>query len=118
MKNYDQPGERISTTLAADVVSGDPVNIGDGLLGIALVSGSTGDNIECAVEGVFVLPKVSAAVIAQGAAVLFDSSATEVDDDAAAPASGDFLCGIAWEAAGNGVTQIAVKINRQLPSVT
>jgi predicted RecA/RadA family phage recombinase len=92
------------------------------LLGVALEDGAIGETIDYATEGVFTLPKVSAAAITKGQQVLFDVSANSgagaVDDDQATPATGDFLCGIAWETAGAGVTEIAVKINRPAPTVT
>lgn len=118
MDNYVQHGDRMRVELSGTVSSGDVDVIGTGKLGIALQDGVNGDSIDYATEGVFRLPKASAAVIAQGEQVLWDSSAGEVDDDAATPATGDFLCGYAWEAAGNGETTCLVKINRPAPSVT
>lgn len=118
MDNFEQHGDRILHTLAAVAVSGDPLVVGTGLLGIAMNDGASAAVIDTAVEGVYRLPKVSAAVIARGQQVLFDVSANEVDDDAAVPAAGDFLCGYAWEAAGAGVLFVAVKINRGKPTVT
>lgn len=118
MNNFEQHGDRILFTLAAAAVSGDPLVVGTGMLGVAMNDGANTDVIDTAVEGVFRLPKVAGAVIARGEQVLWDSSAGAVDDDAAVPAAGDFLCGYAWEAAGNGVTEVAVKINRPAPTVT
>lgn len=115
---YVQPGKSMPVVLAGDVAVNDVDVIGTGLLGIAKVAGVTGETIEYAIKGVFRIPKVSGAVIAQGEQVLWDSSAGAVNDDQATPASGDFLCGYAFEAAGNGVTEILVAINEQAPSVT
>ena len=117
MDTFKSHGDRILHTLTAVASSGNPVVVGTGLLGIAMNDGIIGDNIDTAIEGVFELPKVSAAVIARGDQVLWDASAAAVDDDAATPATGDFLCGTAMEAAGNGVTAIDVKINRPAPTV-
>lgn len=118
MKVFIQHGDRILHTLAADAVSGDPLVVGTGQLGLAMNDGVNGAVIDTAVEGVYKLPKVSAAVITRGQQVLWDNSESEVDDDAATPATGDFLCGYAWEDAGAGVLFIEVKINRGAPSVT
>ena len=121
MDNFKQDGDRILHTLAAAQKSGDALVVGTGLLGIAMNDGITAEVIDTSVEGVFELPKVSAAVILRGEQVLFDVSAGangEVDDDAAVPAAGDFLCGYAWEDAGAGVLLVDVKINRQAPTVT
>ena len=118
MDNFKQHGDRILFTLSAAAVSGDQLVVGTGLLGIAMNDGANGDVIDTAVEGVYELPKVSAAVIARGESVLFDVSANEIDDNAATPATGDFICGYAWEAAGAGVLVVLVKINRTPPTVT
>ena len=118
MDNYREDGSRIEKTLAGAVSSGDVDVVGTGLLGVALIDGVSGDVIPYAIEGVFTLPKASAAVITEGEQVLWDSSAGNVDDDQATPASGDFLCGYAMESAGNGVTTVAVRINKTAPSVT
>jgi predicted RecA/RadA family phage recombinase len=82
-------------------------------IGIALVDiAATSGTGEVAVAGVYNVPKVSAAVIAQGESVIWDASAGEFDDNAATPATGDVSgCCVAAEAAGNGVTTIAVKLN-------
>ncbi len=118
MDNFKQHGDRVRFTLTGTQVSGDPLVVGTGLLGIAMEDGVSTDVIDCAVEGVYEIPKASAAVIARGEQVLFDVSADNVDDDAATPAAGDFLCGYAWEAAGAGVLVCLVKINRGAPTVT
>jgi predicted RecA/RadA family phage recombinase len=118
MDNFKQHGDRILHTLTADAVSGDPLVVGTGLLGVAMNNGANTEVIDTAVEGVYRLPKVSAGVILRGEQVLWDDSADEVDDDAATPATGDFLCGYAWEDAGAGVLFVDVKINRGAPTVT
>ena len=68
------------------------------------------------VDEVYRLPKLDAAVIAQGDSVDLDISAGtngEIDDNSMTPASGDLSdCGIAWE--GKGATTgetILVKLN-------
>ena len=118
MKNFVQKGERLTVTLAAAAVSGTPIVAGSGLLGIPVIDGAIGELINVAVDGVYSLPKVSAAVIVAGEQVLWDDSAGAVDNDAAVPAAGDFLCGYAWEDAGASVLTVAVKINKGTPSVT
>ncbi len=118
MDNFVQHGDRLRHTLTAAAVSGDPLVVGTGLLGIALIDGANTEVIDTAIEGVYLLPKVSAAVIAVGEQVLFDVTVDAVDDALATPAAGDFLCGYAWEAAGAGVLFVAVKINRSAPTVT
>lgn len=92
-------------------VSGQAVVIGQSI-GVCLTDIGNGETGSVAMDGVWDLPKVSAAVIAQGDSVIWDASAAAFDDNLATPASGDVSnCCIAWEAAGNGVTTIAVKLN-------
>lgn len=114
MNNLIQPGNVIDFTATSNITSGSAVKIGgtstSAMLGVAATNIANGATGSVAIEGVYDIPKVSGAVIAKGERVLWDVSAGAVDDDAATPAAGDFFCGTAWEAAGNGVTTIAVKL--------
>jgi predicted RecA/RadA family phage recombinase len=110
MNNYEQPGDVITFTAAANLAAGVVVRIG-ALLGVttsAVLNGAVG---EAKVTGVFNVPKVSGAVIAQGERLVWDASAAAFDDSLATPATGDVSgeAAVAWEAAGNGVTEISVK---------
>ena len=117
--NREQNGRRITFDPGATVVSGQIVAVGS-LLAVCMVDGVSGDSIEGAVEEVYALPKLDAAVIAQGAYVDFDSSGSEIDDNAMTPAAGDISdCGIAWE--GKGATTgetILVKLNQYAGALT
>lgn len=111
--NYVYEGKTVEYTNSSgsDISSGSPVVIGN-LIGIALVDIPDTEAGTIAMEGVFTAPKVSGAVIAQGEPVIWDASASGFDDSLATPATGDVSgCCTAWEAAGNGVTEIAVKLN-------
>lgn len=55
----------------------------------------------------FRLPKASAAVLVLGTRVAWDNTAKEVTT----PAAGWFPIGVAVEAAGNGVTSVAVRLD-------
>lgn len=110
--NYLKPGNIIDWTngTGTAVVSGQVVVIGQ-LLGVALVDIANGATGSVAIEGVFSVPKVSAAVIAAGENLTWDVSAGAFDDNAATP-TGDYVTGpqvVAIEAAGNGVTTLKVK---------
>ena len=114
-KNRVQNGKRLTHDPGATVVSGQPFVIGT-LLGIALVNGVSGTEMEFAIDEVYNIPKLDAAVIAVGDAVDFDSSAGvdgEIDDNGMTPASGDLQnCGVAWETKGATTGEsIAVKLN-------
>lgn len=109
MKNFIQDGHAMTHVAAADLVSGQVVRIGN-LLCIAAGDIATGATGEMATEGVFTVPKVSAAVIAQGETLTWDASAAAFDDNLATPATGDVTgpAAVAWESAGNGTTTLAV----------
>ena len=91
------------------VSANDVVKLGN-TLGVALVDIANGATGSVAIRGVFTVPKVSGAVIAQGESLTWDVSAGKFDDNAATPASGDVTgaAALAWEAAGNGVTELDV----------
>ena len=108
MKNAHQDGRVLNVTLTADVASGGVVSQGR-LFGIAVTNGKSGDTIAVMVEGVFRLPKLSTAVIAAGATVTWDVSASQII--VASAATGDIEnFGYCTEAADNGKTEVAVRL--------
>lgn len=109
MKNYVQPGDSIDFTAGATTTSGQVVAIGN-ILAVAAGDVANGATGQAATKGVFTVPKVSAAVIAQGESLTWDVSAAAFDDNAATPATGDITgaAAYAFEAAGNGVTSFKV----------
>lgn len=118
--NYQQPGEVIDYTNAGTAIAaGDVVRIGK-ILGVALVDIANGATGSVQISGVFTVPKVSAAVIAQGENLTWDASAAAFDDNAATPATGDVTGApaVAFEAAGAGVTSMAVKFTGVPGTVT
>lgn len=107
-------GDVANYIAAGSITSGQVVVMGH-TLGVALKSGGSGDTIPVAVEGVFELPKVSAAVFVVGEKLIFDISAAsgagEFDDSAATPATGDITGGaIAMRAGLNTETTCLVKL--------
>lgn len=117
-KNYESDGNTIQWTngTGAAVASGQLVKVGPSMLGVALVALANGATGSVAVEGVFSgVPKVSAAVFAQGEKLIWDVSANGAlgafDDSAASPATGDVTGGaIAWMAGANTETTCTVKL--------
>lgn len=108
--NYVQTGDVIQwTNSGTAVASGAVVKIGK-ILGVALKDIANGATGSVAIRGVYTVPKVSGAVIAQGENLTWDVSAVGFDDNAATPATGDVTGppAIAFEAAGNGVTSFDV----------
>jgi len=110
--NFVQDGKVINYSNAGSAISSGDVVVMGNILGVALVdiAATTGTGA-VAVDGVFDVAKVSAAVIAQGEDLTWDVSATGFDDNAATPATGDVTGtpAVAFESAGNGVTTIAVR---------
>jgi predicted RecA/RadA family phage recombinase len=109
---FQQPGEVVDYVngTGSAIASNDVVVMGT-VLGVALVNIAAGETGAVQIEGVFVVPKVSGAVIAQGETLTWDVSAGAFDDNAATPATGDVTgaAAFAFAAAGNGVTSLAVK---------
>ena len=107
--NYVQPGDVIQYTAGTDIAAGAVVKIG-AVLGVALNDIANGSTGSVATRGVFSVPKVSAAVIAQGESLTWDVSAGAFDDNAATPATGDITgaAAYAWTAAGASVTALEV----------
>jgi len=110
MQNTVQSGRVIPFTAGATIVSGQVVRIGN-ILGVAVNDVANGAAGLASIDGVFTVPKVSAAVIGAGESLTWDASAAAFDDNLATPAAGDVTgaAAVAFEAAGNGVTSIAVK---------
>ena len=107
MKTYIQNGHVITVPApAGGITSGEGLIVGN-IFGIATYSAAEGDPLELAATGVYKLPKASAAVLAVGARVAWDDTAKEVTT----PAAGRFPIGIAIEAAGNGITSVAVRLD-------
>lgn len=97
---------------AAAISSGSVVSI-NGLLGVALVDLPVGATGSVAIRGVFSVPKVTSAVLAQGARVLWDASAAKFDAASATAAAGDVSGDGAHvhTAAGNGATTVEISFN-------
>lgn len=75
----------------------------------AIANGTSGI---VAVSGVFNFPKIAAAVIKAGEAVIWDATNDGVEDNAHTAAVGDVIeFGRAMHDAGDGVTRIDVEIN-------
>lgn len=105
-RNYVQPGDVINfvNTTNEDIAAGAVVVMGDAVnatLGVALVDIPEGE-AGAVGFGVFDMPKVNAAVIAQGESVTWDVSVGQFDDNAATPAAGDVSgpSAIAFESKG------------------
>lgn len=119
---YVARGDIVNYIAAGTITSGQVVVMGH-TLGVALKSGVSGDTIPVAIEGVFELPKVSAAVFVVGEKLIFDVSAAsgagEFDDSAATPATGDLTgAAIAMRLGANAETTCLVKLTPGNVTVT
>lgn len=104
MKNFIQEGEVIDVTLSGTITSGDVVVAGS-LVGVAQISGVSGDVIPVKLCGVYELAKATGA-LTQGAQVYWDNSAKKVTTTA----SGNTLMGYAWRAAASGDATAQVRL--------
>lgn len=107
MKTYIQNGHVITVTTPAGGIASDDGLIVGNIFGIAAYSAAEGDPLELATTGVYKLPKATAAVLTVGARVAWDNTAKQVNT----PGAGRFPIGIAAEAAGNGTTSVAVRLD-------
>ena len=107
MKNHTQKGDNITVPApAGGIASGEGAIIGN-IFGVAAYSAAVGEPVELATTGVYQLPKATAAVLAVGARVAWDNTAKNIN----VPGAGRFPVGIATEAAGDGITSVAVRMD-------
>lgn len=106
MKNFVQPGDRITVTAAAAATAGELVVVGS-LIAVAFGDAEIGDQLTLAVGGVFDLPKVTATAIATGDPVYRRSS----DGLLTGTASGNTKVGIAVADAANPSATVRVRLN-------
>lgn len=110
--NYIQPGEVLDWVngTGSAVTSGSVVAVGN-ILGVALTDIASAATGSVQITGVFTVPKVTAAVIAQGESLVWDVSAGKFDDNAATPATGDIsgAPAVAFEAGTSSMTTLKVK---------
>lgn len=110
---FVQPGKVIDyTNGTGSTITANSVVVIGALIGIAIDDIANGAVGPVQIDGVFTLPKVSGAVIAQGETLTWDVSAGAFDDNLAVAAAGDITgaAAVAFVAAGNGATSLAVKL--------
>jgi predicted RecA/RadA family phage recombinase len=119
--SYQQEGSVITYSNAGSAIAAGDVVVMGHTIGIALsaIAATTGTG-PVAIEGVFSgIPKVSAAVFAQGEKLIWDVSAGKFDDSAATPATGDVTgAAIAWVAGANLETTCTIKLTNGNNTVT
>lgn len=105
MRNFIQPGVNVTIPAPSNVTSGQFVAVGF-IHGVAASDAASGQPMDLVTEGVFSLPKASAAILPLGAYAYWNGSA--VDEESTA---GDQAIGVIVEAAGNGVTSAKVRLS-------
>ncbi|MEO4030698.1 DUF2190 family protein [Chromobacterium vaccinii] len=106
MRNKIFSGDTLTLPAPYDVLSGDPVLIGNLFL-VASVDAKKGEPFSGEAEGAFNLPKDPALVVAVGDPIYLDPAARVCVGKAA----GKHLIGAAIAAAGNGSGTVAVRLN-------
>ncbi|MGQ0610812.1 MAG: capsid cement protein [Paracoccaceae bacterium] len=107
MKNHIQKGDVITVAApAGGIGAGEGAIIGN-IFGVAAFAAAVGEPVELATTGVYQLPKATTAVLTLGARVAWDNTAKNIN----VPGTGRFPAGIATEAAGNGITSVAVRLD-------
>lgn len=106
MQNYSQPGEVVTLTAAASVVSGTAYKTGS-LIAVACVSASTGESYSAAVTGVFTLPKATGQTWSEGSKLYWDDSGKKFTTSS----GGNTLAGVALAAAGSSDTTGLVRLD-------
>ena len=109
---FVQEGGVINYANSGSAIAAGSVVVMGHTIGVALtdIAATTGVGA-VAVEGVFTVPKVSAAVFAQGEKLIYDVSASAFDDSLATPATGDITGGaVAFVAGANAETTCVVKL--------
>jgi predicted RecA/RadA family phage recombinase len=118
--SYVQRGNAITYSNAGSAIAAGDVVVMGHTIGVALadIAATTGTG-PVAVEGVFTVPKVSAAEFAQGEKLVWDATEGAFDDSAAVAESGDITgAAIAMAAGSNGETTAAVKLTPGNPLLT
>jgi len=103
---FVQPGEVIDYTAGANKTAGQPVLIGI-KLGVCIGDIANGSTGPVAMTGVYTVTKLGTDVVAQGAALYWDSANSRLTTTSA----GNTLAGYAFAAAGNGATTVNIKLN-------
>lgn len=106
MRNYKSTGGSITFIAAAAALSGDPVLVGS-LFGVAQHDAAIGDRLTIVPDGVYELPKDSAAAFTVGEEIWFDPATKSCVEKA----TGKHLIGVATVEAGNGTTSVDVRLN-------
>ncbi|WP_444958112.1 capsid cement protein [Microbulbifer sp. ZKSA002] len=112
VKNFLQDGRMLDYTngTSAVITSGQVVPVG-AVLGVAIDDNAVGESGVIGIDGVFTVPKLSAAEINQGETLTWMVVSKSFDNNAATAATGDITVEMVFaaEAAGAGAASLALK---------
>jgi len=116
MRNYIQPGDKITCPAPSTVTSGLALAIGAALFGVATHDAASGATCTFLLEGVVELPKHVGTAMAVGDSLIWDVSAGEFI--ASGQANGDINdAAVVFKAALSGDTTVHVKLTPGKASV-
>ena len=107
MKIYEQPGNIVDLTAAADIDSGDGVIIGS-IFGVAVADIASGAKGAFLIEGVVDLPKRGDFSVSEGDKLDWDAGLGHVVPDG--DATSEMAIGLAVEDVDSAVTTVKVKL--------
>jgi predicted RecA/RadA family phage recombinase len=113
-QNHISPGKRLKYVIpsATTITSGQLVKVGD-IVGVALGSGTTGDEVIIALSEAFLVKKKAAQAFTQGVKLYINAAneaTTDADDGGTPTAVDHVVLGWAYEAAASADTEAAVKL--------
>lgn len=106
MKNFIYPEDLVDLPAPEATTSGQMKQIGS-MLAVATVDLASAAVGAWACNGCFLLPKVTTDVMAVGAKLYWDNTAKKLTVTVAS----NLLAGVCIEAAGNGVTDVKIRLN-------
>lgn len=106
MKNQISDGRILDYTVTGEAVKSGDIVVANDLAGVAMTDGADGDTVAVAIEGVYCLPKGTAA-IPQGKKVYFNAT----DKNIVGTATGNTFVGYAWSNAAAADPSIDVKLS-------
>jgi predicted RecA/RadA family phage recombinase len=105
MKNYIQPGEKITVPAPHDVASGGGVLVGS-MFGVAATAAKDGEDVTIVRKGVFVLNKLTAQAWEVGVKVYWNNTAKEVTTVASGNTQIGFAAVAAADPSANGTVAL------------
>jgi predicted RecA/RadA family phage recombinase len=114
MRNFVQPGTIVDALMPAAVTSGDGVQVGTALFGVAVDTYASGATGQLCTDGVFDLAKTTAEAYAAGARLYWNSTTKLVTS----ATGGNIGIGVALATAGTAVgTKVRTLLRVGLPTL-